>query len=423
MTGLAGLKQAHAGLAGVGSDHLRRAASTVLPLPVAAELRGTRGIEPVRSYVRAAPENLLAAQRLAGNAATAQLVLALREPAPESPHPPVTSGGARPRGGPAMGEHPAARLPPDPAVVQRFTAELDGERVYLRPERGDTDRDLDATLCVAATDRKIAGRDRIDVTSCLPPRSVAAMSLGPYNCAEYVRMAMGQKPGASGKDLTWFDTPQLWDELRGKGMTVTSLRVLQESGEVEPAEGLSWSDLTPRTGDIVFMNGQIRPRSGQEPHQSGDNFSVSWDHVGIFIVRSRAGRDFHLAKDGDENTTGLYQTGSGPGEFSSPGAYVKGVSSLVAYLGTAPTGSATGPPRQQESVIYTPGEQSARFWALPQQERDRVVAEVDASFAAETGVSRALNWESPQDRALARQWLELRDRMLSEQPDPGAAGD
>lgn len=34
---------------------------------------------------------------------------------------------------------------------------------------------------------------------------------------------------------------------------------------------------------------------------------MNWDHVGIFIVRSRSGRDFHLAKDGDENTTGLQQ--------------------------------------------------------------------------------------------------------------------
>lgn len=197
-----------------------------------------------RSHARIAPERLLATQRLAGNAATAQLVQALHERKPAAPR-------------------------SSPASIQRFTAELgDDKRVYLRREAGDTDRDLDATLCAAATDRTIRGRDRIDVTSCLPQRSVAAMGLGPHNCAEYVRMAMDHKPGASGKDLTWFDTPQLWEELRSKGMTVTSLRVLQENGKVVPAQGLSWSDLSPRTGDIVFMNGDIRvKRSGDEPRQ------------------------------------------------------------------------------------------------------------------------------------------------------------
>src|SRR5690606_731537 len=150
--------------------------------------------------------------------------------------------------------------------------------------------------------------------------------------------AMDQKPGATGKDLTWFDTPQLWKELLARGMTVTGLHVLQENGKVEPAQGLSWSDLSPRTGDIVFMNGQvIRTRAGEEPRQSGDNFSVTWDHVGVFVVRSRAGHDYHLAKDGDENITGLYRTGSDPEAFSAPGAYVRGVSSLMAYLGTSPS--------------------------------------------------------------------------------------
>jgi hypothetical protein len=350
-----------------------------------------------RSHASMAPERLLATQRLAGNAATTQLVQALREPKPAPTAPSHTS-------------------------IQRFTAELgDDKRVYLKPERGDTDRDLDATLCASAKDRKIGGRDRIDVTSCLPQRSVAAMSLGPHNCAEYVRMAMDQKPGASGKDLTWFDTPQLWEELRRKGMTVTSLRVLQENGRVEPAEGLSWSDLSPRTGDIVFMNGQIRMKGAGEPRQSGDNFSVTWDHVGIFIVRSRSGRDFHLAKDGDENTTGLYQTGSSPDMFSAPGAYVRGVTSLMAYLGMADARTTKGPERQQEKAIYVPGEQSERFWALPLDERNRVVAEVDARFANETGVTRTLNWESAQDRPLAREWLRLRDRVMSERTVPEGA--
>src|SRR5690606_26362881 len=144
-----------------------------------------------------------------------------------------------------------------------------------------------------------------DVTSCLPTRSVAAMRLGPLNCAEYVRTAMDQKPGATGKDLTWFDTPQLWNELLARGMTVTGLHVLQENGKVEPAQGLSWSDLSPRTGEIVFMYGHVIPtRAGGEPRQSGHNLPAAWDPVGVSAVRGRAADDSHLAKDGDENITG-----------------------------------------------------------------------------------------------------------------------
>jgi hypothetical protein len=411
MTGLTLHDQARDGTAGAGTPrrgrHVQSVAPPLLPVPHAAR----DGAAPLRSDVRIAPERVLATQRLVGNAATVQLVRTLRGAAQAEREP--TGAVDRPRVPAAPRRTSPAQAAPSPAI-QRFTAELgDDERVYLRPERGDTDRDLDATLCAAAKDRKIGGRDRIDVTSCLPPRAVAAMGLGPYNCAEYVRLALSQKPGASGKDLSWFDTPQLWDELRGKGMTVTSLRVLQEDGKVVPAKGLSWSQLSPRTGDIVFMNGEIRTRGGQEPRQSGDNFSVTWDHVGIFIVRSRAGRDYHLAKDGDENTTGLYQTGSAPEMFSAPGAYVRGVESLAAYLGTGGSGT---PSRRQEQTIYVPGEQSKRFWALSQEERDRVVAEVDVRFVAETGVTRALRWESEEDRPLARQWLELRDRIMSERP-------
>lgn len=369
--------------------HVRRPAP-IATVPVVASL-GSSGTEPLRRYLRAAPRGLLATQRLAGNAATTRLVGAVRDTAP---------------------------------ALQRFTPELDGERVLLKPERGDTDADLDATLCVNAKDRRIAGRTRIDVTSCLPTRSVAAMRLGPLNCAEYVRTAMDQKPGATGKDLTWFDTPQLWKELLARGMTVTGLHVLQENGKVEPAQGLSWSDLSPRTGDIVFMNGQVIPtRAGEEPRQSGDNFSVTWDHVGVFVVRSRAGHDYHLAKDGDENITGLYRTGSDPEAFSAPGAYVRGVSSLMAYLGTSPSrGVRRGPARPEEPVVYRPGPQSDRYWALPEEERERVAAEVDALFRAQTGVTRSLSWDSARDRALARTWLELRDRVMADRPEPAGAG-
>jgi hypothetical protein len=51
----------------------------------------------------------------------------------------------------------------------------------IYPEQGDTDQDLDRVLCPAISDRKIAGRQHIDVTGCLPTSSVKAMRLGPYN--------------------------------------------------------------------------------------------------------------------------------------------------------------------------------------------------------------------------------------------------
>jgi hypothetical protein len=59
---------------------------------------------------------------------------------------------------------------------------------------------------------------------------------------------------------------------------------------------------------------------------------VTWDHVGFFIVRSREGKDFHLAKDGDEKPIAVYHTGEPPEEEEAAGAYVRGTHSLLAYL-------------------------------------------------------------------------------------------
>ena len=85
-------------------------------------------------------------------------------------------------------------------------------------------------------------------------------------------------------------------------------------------------------GDLVFMKGEVKLTSGKEPSAKGDNFTVTWDHVGIFIVRSREGFDFHFAKDGDENPVGIYHTGTELEEGGVPGAYVKGAGTLAAYL-------------------------------------------------------------------------------------------
>jgi hypothetical protein len=217
--------------------------------------------------------------------------------------------------------------------LQRFAAELDANKVYIRPEKGDTDADLDRVLCPGIKDRKIAGRKRIDVTACLPEGVVKALSLGPYNCADFVRQAFGGTPPKEALKVDWFDPVILWKELLKSGYRIRGFGVVKENGKVESAEGISWQQLHPRMGDLVFMNGGIRLMKGaKEPDPAGDKFTVNWDHVGFFIVRSRNGLDFHLAKDGDENPIGVYRTGSELAEGLAPGAYVKGIETLMAYL-------------------------------------------------------------------------------------------
>jgi hypothetical protein len=220
--------------------------------------------------------------------------------------------------------------------IQAFTAEQGGRGVVLRPENGDTDADLDRVLCPAVTDRKIAGRAEIDITACLPRGAVKAMTLGPYNCAHFIRFALGDaKPGGP-VGLEDLDTTLLWADLLSKGYRVASFAALDKRGKVAKTKPgpVAWQQINPAMGDLVFMSGGIRLVRGDPLRPEGDNFTVAWDHVGIFLVRSRKGLDFHLAKDGDENPIGVYHTGMElePDTGMAPGAYVKGAETLMAYL-------------------------------------------------------------------------------------------
>ncbi len=219
-------------------------------------------------------------------------------------------------------------------MIQAFTAELDGNRVYVKPEKNDTDADLDQILFGRMKRRRIAGRKKIDVTDCLPAATIKAMSLGPYNCAEFVRLALGKTRPKGELEARWLLTPKLWDELLKKGYRVRGFGIVKRDGKIEAVEKLTWGQLNPRMGDLVFMRGEVLLKKGaKEPDPAGDNFRVTWDHVGFFIVRSRGGFDYHLAKDGDENPIDVYHTGSARTENVAPGAYVKGVASLLAYVG------------------------------------------------------------------------------------------
>ena len=217
--------------------------------------------------------------------------------------------------------------------LQPFTAEIGGSNnIYIKPEKGDNDADLNRVLCTKVKKRKIAGRKEINVTECLPKGTIKAMGLGPYTCVDFVRSAIGEKPKTE-PDYDWFITSKLWKELLKSGYRIRGFGVIKEDGRVEAAEGLSWKQLNPRIGDLVFMKGDVKLLKGEEPNPKGDNFIVTWDHVGFFIVRSLKGFDYHLAKDGDENPIGIYHTGSESSEQMAPGAYVKGSGSLLAYLG------------------------------------------------------------------------------------------
>lgn len=243
---------------------------------------------------------------------------------------------------------------PEPRV-QAFTAEQDQGRVVLRPEKGDTDADLDRVLCPAIKDRKIAGRTQIDITDCLPRGTIKAMTLGPYNCAQFVRFALagGSKPPGS-VEAEALLTNALWEELVSAGYRVASFAMLDEKGKVAmaiPPSPLSWKQISPAMGNLVFMRGYIEMlTAGDQPKPEGDNFTVHWDHVGFFLVRSRKGFDYHLAKDGDEKPIGVYHTGMAlqPGEGEDPGAYVKGAGSLMAYLRFAPVGAGAGDVKVRE---------------------------------------------------------------------------
>jgi hypothetical protein len=228
--------------------------------------------------------------------------------------------------------------------IQAFTAEESESRVVLRPEPNDTDADLNRVLCPAIPDRKIAGRTQIDITDCLPRGTVRAMTLGPYNCAQFIRFALagGTKPAGT-TDLDDLLTTALWADLLNSGYRVASFAMLDKNGKVamaKPRKPLTWKQLSPAMGDLVFMRGNIKLTTEAPANREGDNFMVSWDHVGFFLVRSRKGFDYHLAKDGDENPIGVYHTGMKlqPDEGLQPGAYVKGAESLMAYLRLASVG-------------------------------------------------------------------------------------
>lgn len=290
--------------------------------------------------------------------------------------------------------------------VQRFTAEIDENQVYIKPEEGDTDADLDRILCAGIKERKIAGREKISVTTCLPEGTIKAMSLGPYNCADFVRRAVGEAPPEGKLEAKWLLTPKLWEELLKSGYRIRGFGVVKEDGKVEPAEGLSWKQLNPRIADLVSMKGKIMVKKGaEEPDPLGDNFTVTWDHVGFFIVRSRDGFDYHLAKDGDENPIGIYHTGAEPAEELQPGAYVAGGESLLAYL------SVPAPAKMED--LYTPSEMAELYEKLLPEERAKVNAEVDRIFHDETGITRRLDWDDPTDHPLARRWLSIRDEVMA----------
>lgn len=291
--------------------------------------------------------------------------------------------------------------------LQRFTAALgDAGKVSISPEKGDADADLDRVLCPAITDRKIRGRTSIDVSACFPAGIVKAMSLGPANCSDFVNKAMGT--AGSGTDFDALMTPKLWEAMLKKGHRIRGFAVMKPDGKVEKAEGISWPQLNPKMGDLVFMHGSVRVKKGKtEPDPKGDDFVVTWDHVGFFIVRSRKGFDFHLAKDGDENPIDVYRTGMELTEGLAPGAYVTGTGSLMAYLGPPGTGG------EEKTDRYVPGGASRAYAELSPEERAAVNEETDRRFKEETGVTRRLDWDDPKDRPMVRRWLRLRDQVMA----------
>lgn len=243
--------------------------------------------------------------------------------------------GAAPRSLHRFGD---LRVLPRP-LLQRFTAEQGDEgRVFLVPEKGDTDADLNRALCPGITNRKIGGRSKIDITDCLPKGVLRALTLGPYNCAQFVNMALQEKAErGSAANIEQAFTVKLWHELLKSGHRIVNVSVVDKDGKVERVKEITWKQLDPRAGDIVFMAGNIipkQPKGFKEPDPAGDTFEVTWDHVGFFLVRSRKGQDFHLAKDGDENPIGVYHTGMALSdeEGLAPGAYVRGASTLAVYL-------------------------------------------------------------------------------------------
>lgn len=238
--------------------------------------------------------------------------------------------------------------------VSRFTAELEDSRVFLVPEPKDTEADLArAQGGRKPTGQTLKGAKRIEITGVLPQGVIKALHTRPLNCAQFVKTALeGTGKLSSPAELSTLLTPTLWKELLRAGFRISGVWLVNKSGEVvqgpiDKRHKIATPQSPPKLGDIVFMSGGIhfieeRPKI-IDPE--GTNFTVTWDHVGIFIVRDRQGRDWHLAKDGDENPLGMYHTGmkTDPESGLSPGAYVSGVQTLLMYL-TAPTTAPGGVP-------------------------------------------------------------------------------
>lgn len=70
--------------------------------------------------------------------------------------------------------------------------------------------------------------------------------------------------------------------------------------------------------------------------------------------------------------------------------------------------------RRVSDAPYTPGEMSKRYWKLPAAERAEVNVEVDHRFEAETGVTRHLDPDNPDEQPLINIWLRLRDQVMQE---------
>jgi hypothetical protein len=76
----------------------------------------------------------------------------------------------------------------------------------------------------------------------------------------------------------------------------------------------------------------------------------------------------------------------------------------------------------QDDQLYKPGDMSKAYWKLSIEKRREVDGETDKRFIERTGVNRKLNWNNPDDRPLARQWLRIRDEVMDEQVNGGQQG-
>jgi hypothetical protein len=224
-------------------------------------------------------------------------------------------------------------------TLQRFTAEFEGDRVFLKREAKDTAADWKRATGERAGAFAADVDGRVDVSEALGPGVVAALRTGPLNCAHFVKTALeGSKPPLE-EQSTLF-TVALWEELLASGFKVSGVWKVSKEGEVTRGKSsnkqhkIATPQTDPKLGDIVFMKGDISFRKNRPTtiDPAGANFNVTWDHVGIFLVRDRKGRDWHLAKDGDENPLGIYHTGMSMEEGMSQGAYVAGIETLLVYL-------------------------------------------------------------------------------------------